>query len=352
MNTPKEVLKIFEKYTPQVDAEIKKLLASQEKLDMYKMMSYFFGYTDENFRKIAGYGGKHFRSGICLLLSEFYGVSSKALEAATALEIFHNFTLIHDDIEDCDPIRRGRPTVWKIWGINHGINSGDAQLILANHELLKSQKYFKKGSQEFIEFVNGKFLEVAEGQFLDFTLSDSSIKDSYVSEAQYLKMITKKSGVLVATAAKMAGMIAGKSTKECEALWDYGLNLGLAYQLNDDLVSIWGNIEDTGKVEEKDIEERKKTLPIIYAFSELTGSTKKLFADIYDQKDNLTHDEISQIKNLLSEKAAHEYVWKRIQTYLKKSSTAIEKLSLTKKQKVLLSNINRALIPDTKMWDA
>lgn len=352
MNTPKEVLKIFEKYTPQVDAEIKKLLASQEKLDMYKMMSYFFGYTDENFRKITSYGGKHFRSGICLLLSEFYGASSKALEAATALEIFHNFTLIHDDIEDCDPIRRGRPTVWKIWGINHGINSGDAQLILANQELLKNQKYFKKGSQKFIEFVNGKFLEVTEGQFLDFTLSDSSIKDPYVSETQYLKMITKKSGVLVATAAKMAGMLAGKSAAECEALWDYGLNLGLAYQLNDDLVSIWGNIEDTGKVEEKDIEERKKTLPIIYAFSELTGSTKKLFADIYDQKDNLTHDEISQIKNLLSEKAAHEYVWKRIQTYLKKSSTAIEKLSLTKKQKVLLSNINRALIPDTEMWDA
>jgi len=352
MKAPNTVLKRFEKYTPQVDAEIKKILAKQPRYEMYAMMEYFFGYRNEELKKINNYGGKHFRSGISLLLADFYKTSKKTIEAATAIEIFHNFTLIHDDIADCDPIRRGRPSVWKLWGINHGINTGDAQLVLANLELISGQKNYKKSTGNVIEYLNQRFLEVAEGQFLDFNLADNSIQDKNVNADSYLKMITKKSGVLVGASARVAGMIAGLGEKECSHLWEYGVNLGIAYQLHDDLASIWGNIEETGKVEEKDIEERKKTLPIIYAFSQLSQSKRKKFIEIYDQKENLSHDQISEIKNMLSEEDAHEYVWKQIQKYLEKSKNAIDSLSIKTTEKELLHQINSALIPANKCWES
>jgi len=352
MEKPKEILEIFKNYTPSVDKEIKLLLTRGRNLPIYDMMSYFLGYLDENFKKVKGYGGKHFRSGLCLLLSDFYGKKENALEVATSIEVFHNFTLIHDDIEDCDPMRRGRPTVWKLWGINHGINTGDAQLVLANIELSKAVKKYPKVGLISQEFLNERYLEVAEGQYLDFVLSEKSISDSFITEKNYMEMITKKSGVLVGTAAKTAGIITNQNKKECNLLWEYGLNLGLAYQLNDDLISIWGRAEKTGKVEAKDIEERKKTLPVIYLYQNLDEKLKNKFAKIYDSEGILSHDEISEVKSLLSENLAHDYVWAKIRKYLEKSEKAIQALSITENQKNTLVLINKALIPDMKWWNA
>lgn len=351
MQKPTEVLTIFEKYTPLVDDEIKSLISKQEPLLMYDMMSYFFGYLDENMKVTSGYGGKRFRPGLTLLCADFFGKQDKALGAATAIEIFHNFTLIHDDIEDNDPIRRGRPTVWKKWGVSHGINTGDTQLILSYKEL--GSKYADNPSllASLNVFLSDIFQGVAEGQFMDFTLADKVLDDDYVSEKTYLEMIKRKSAILVAASAKVAGIVSGANESDLNNLWEYGLHLGYAYQLNDDLLSIWGNAKDTGKVEAKDIEEHKKTLPIIYLYSKLDDSNRAKFAKLFNKAGELTHDEITEIKSLLDERGAGEYVLGKITEHLRLAELAISKLSIAPEQKKLLTDINRALIPNLKWWE-
>lgn len=352
MKKPKEVLKLFEKYSVLIDKEIKELLESQERHLMYNMMSYFFGFKDENLKDIETYGGKRFRSGLCLLLADFYGKLEKAMEFAASIEIFHNFTLIHDDVEDRDPLRRGRPAVWRLWGINHAINTGDAQLVLANMKLASAVKNNPELSSDIQETINKHYLEVAEGQFLDFTLSELPVGDKFVTEENYMKMITKKSAVLVAVAAKAAGMACGLKKEEINILWDYGFNLGLAYQLSDDLASIWASTDQTGKVEANDLEEKKKTLPIIYLYKKLKETDQAKFKAVYNQERELTHNQISEIKGLLSQNQAHDYVWGKIRECAQKSQEAIEKLSLSLEQKRTLISINNALIPNMKWWDA
>jgi len=348
MQKPTEVLNIFEKFTPLVDAEIKSLIDQQDKLLMYDMMSYFFGYLDENLDKTDNYGGKRFRPGLALLCADFFGKSAETLGAATAIEIFHNFTLIHDDIEDNDPIRRGRPTVWKKWGISHGINTGDTQLVLAFKELGRAYSDNPELFAKINIFLAGVFQSVAEGQFMDFTLADLILDDSLVTEDAYLDMICRKSAVLVAASAKVAGIVAGASEKDQDCLWDFGLHLGYAYQLNDDLLSIWGSAKSTGKVEAKDIEEHKKTLPIIYLYSKLTEIDKAKFAELYNKSEELSPSEISEIKSLLDERGAGEYVLGKINEHMALSEQAITGLEITDDQKSLLRAINKALIPELK----
>ncbi len=351
MEKPDKVLSIFEKYTPLVDDEIKSLLRVQDDLLMYDMMNYFFGYLDDDLKPAGNYGGKRFRPGITLLCADFFGKMQETLGAAAAIEIFHNFTLMHDDIEDNDPIRRGRSSVWKKWGINHGINTGDAQLILSQIELTKTYRNNPKLYVTLSEFLNDVYKQVAEGQFLDFSLSEQGIGGNLVTEKEYLRMIMLKSAVLVAASAKVSGIIAGANQEDQENLWQYGLNLGFAYQLNDDLASIWGKAGTTGKVEAKDLEERKKTLPIIYLYEKLNDKARDRFANLYNKPGQLTHDEISEIKSLLDEKDADEYVWEKIQSYLSNSEKAIKGLNISEANKQILLDINSALIPDLKMWD-
>jgi len=346
MKEPREVLDIFKKYTPQIDAEIAELIKSQGELLMYDMMSYFFGYLDENLQEVANYGGKRFRSGICMLLADFYGKHDGALEVASSIEIFHNFTLIHDDIADGDLVRRGRPTVWSKWGINHGINTGDAQLLLASKEI---NKYILRDpvlGTKINEFIVNKYLEVAEGQFLDFRFSELPLDSVEISEEKTLEMIGKKSGILVGTPAKCAGMLSGQSASECEALYEYGYNLGLSYQLADDLMSIWGSIEDSGKDEMMDIYDKKKTLPIIYLYGKLEGEAKEKLAKLYSKSENLSDDEVVYVKNLLDQYGAEEYLRGKALASVSKVDESLEKLSISAEHKKVLYSITRALLPN------
>jgi len=352
MQKPTEVLNIFEKYTPRIDGEIKTLLAEQKGLLMYDMMSYFFGYLDEDLKETSKYGGKRFRSGICMLLADLYGNVDEALEVASSIEIFHNFTLIHDDIADGDLVRRGRATVWNKWGINHGINTGDAQLLLSTIEL---NKYITRNvtlGTRISEFIAKGYLKVAEGQFLDFRFSDLPLGSDELSEANTMEMIGKKSGILVGIPAKCAGLLTGQSDQECELLYEYGFNLGLAYQLADDLMSIWGNIEQSGKDELMDLYDKKKTLPIIYLYNYLEGEDKERLVELYSKTEKLTAEEVSYVKALLDQAGAEKYLLAKALENVSIVESSIEKLSLAPEHKELLNTITRALLPNVCGGDA
>jgi len=375
METSDKIKSLFGPYNNEVEQEIKGLLSEQPDFLMYKMMSYFFGFLDEDLKPVATYGGKRFRPGLCLMLSEMYGKRQEALEAATAIEIFHNFTLIHDDIEDNDPLRRGRLTVWKIWGISHGINSGDGQLVLANIELSKVIKRDAAVFSALHVFLNKIFLEVVEGQFWDFTLADLPLGDRFVSEENYLMMIRKKTSVLVGAAAKAAGIISGAGVEEQEALWEYGVNLGLAFQLQDDLLSIWSDLEQknktpenytyerketlpalklydtseqTGKIKANDIYEKKKTLPILRLYEAINQANKIELMQIYGQKKRLSDEEVSKIINWLNGSDAYEYTRNKLQYYKNRTIESVEKLSVNADNKKKLIEVIDALLPELK----
>jgi geranylgeranyl diphosphate synthase type II len=347
MKQPTEVLEIFTDYNSQVEDELQKILAAQNNLEMYGMMGYFFGFLNENFREYKVYAGKRFRSGLCMLISSMYGKENLALEPATAIELFHNMTLIHDDLVDRDPLRRGRQTVWKVWGADHAINTGDAQLILVTSELNKGLPKIKRAF-ELERFLFGRFLEVTEGQFLDFKLTDLPIDDKFVSEENYLEMIQKKTSVLIGAATKAAGYISGLDDRGLEALWEYGLNLGLAYQLCDDLVSIWGDPEITGKIAGNDLIVKKKTLPVLYLFSKLEGDKKQKLTRIYNKKGDLTESEINLFIEELDKAGAYDYTWNKLEEYKEKSIKSVKELSISAENKELLIKIVNALLPNVK----
>ena len=353
MNTPDDILQLLKKYNQVTEKEMDGFLKRRKgsAADMYGMMRYFMGFTDEKFTGPKVYGGKRFRSGLCLLIADLYGTDKGrqvAQKGATSLELFHNFSLIHDDIVDKDPLRRGRPTVWKVWGVDYAINTGDAQLMLSQMKALEACEIDAKRGIEMSRFLLEKYLEVIEGQHLDFFLTALKIGDEQVTEKSHYEMIGKKTAVLIGAAAQTAGIACEKSSKEQALLWNFGYSLGMAYQLNDDIVSIWGAPEITGKISFNDLREKKKTLPVIYAFARLSEKEKQEFSDVYDKDTSLNEQDLKKILSHLELTAAHEYARKQVLSHLKRAEAAIAKLSVSKEGKEILLNLSEMLLVEVK----
>lgn len=208
-------------------------------------------------------GGKRIRPLLCLLSADLCGGRVReALPAAVAVEVFHNFTLLHDDIMDRAPMRRGRPTVHLKWSENSAILSGDAMLILA-YQILASGNY---GGllPELLAVFNRAAMEVCQGQQYDM---EFEVSDRPVSREEYIGMIRLKTSVLLAAALEMGAIVGGASPAERRALYDFGVNLGLAFQIQDDLLDTYGDAETFGKTIGGDIAVGKKTFLHIAAMA-------------------------------------------------------------------------------------
>lgn len=342
MKEPDEVAALVGQYGALIDDRARALL-TRGPYAVYGMMRYFMGYADEALvptEKV--FGGKRFRSGLCLMLADLYGAKDAALPVALSIEIFHNFTLIHDDIEDQDEMRRGRPTVWKLWGINHGINAGDGQLVIAIQALEGAAPEIQQKVQKFLL---AKYLEIVEGQFLDFTLTDYALSDPRTTEELYLEMVTKKTSVLVGAATQAAGIAARVSAEEEEGLWRFGLSLGLAYQLCDDTVGIWGTQEMTGKQPHGDVRVKKKTLPVLYTATALTGEEQKEFVSLYSGIGTMTEEEVQRAIALMNKVGAYAHARARVDAEKESALQAIEVLSVPVEGKKMLRNLVVALLP-------
>lgn len=342
MKTPTDVMALVGAFGARVDDTARSFLA-RGPYEMYGMMQYFMGYTDEHLmptREV--FGGKRFRSGMCLLLADQYRALHDALPLALSVEIFHNFTLIHDDIVDKDELRRGRPTVWKLWGHDHAINTGDGQLILAIEALEDAKHDIKSRARPFLL---ATYREVVEGQFLDFTLTNYALDDARTTEALYLEMMKKKTSVLVAAATKAAGIAARVDDREEELLWEFGLSLGLAYQLCDDTISVWGSHEMTGKVPHGDVREKKKTLPVLYTAATLMGSLRSEFVELYNQRESLSDTQVKRAIELMNSVHAYTYARARIDVEAERAITALGALSIPEGGKDTLRALVYALLP-------
>jgi geranylgeranyl diphosphate synthase type I len=227
------------------------------------MLEYHFGWRGPDLHVLArpAPAGKKLRPALVLLVSQAVcgEMPEAARNSAAAVELIHNFSLVHDDIQDRSELRRHRPALWSLWGMPQGINAGDALFALAQKVLLKDRSEL---SARLAAEMNHTALSLAEGQFLDIELQDGQASTSIEG---YESMIKRKTGVLFACACRLGAMAAGADPAVCDAYAAFGAELGAAFQEQDDLLGVWGRADDTGKPDAADIVERKRGLPAAMA---------------------------------------------------------------------------------------
>jgi geranylgeranyl diphosphate synthase type I len=248
--------------------------------------------------------GKRIRPMLVLLTTAAAGGNWKtALPAASAVELIHNFSLIHDDIEDNSSLRRGRPTVWKKWGIAQATNAGDALFALAHLELLRlSASLPATVVIQAARSLNQTCLHLTQGQYLD--LSYEQRMD--LTEEDYWPMIEGKTSALLAACTEIGAMIASTPEKALQSYKLFGYSLGLAFQAQDDLLGVWGNAVLTGKSNESDLVTGKKTLPVLHGLSK-----KGAFYHRWLQG-SISPQEAPSIANMLAEEGAQDYTQQQV----------------------------------------
>ncbi len=265
--------------------------------EFHSMMTYHLGWEGEGAGAEAR--GKRIRPLLVLLTTAAAGSDWHcALPAAAAIELIHNFSLIHDDIEDNSPLRRGRPTLWVKWGIPQAINAGDAMFTLAHLAILRlADTISTEIAFQASHILQETCLQLTKGQFLDISFE----KLNELDLEAYWPMIGGKTAALAAACTEVGALEAQVSTTRRQFFREFGWSLGLAFQVQDDLLGIWGDIDLTGKSNESDLLTGKKSLPVLYSLSK-----KGIFSDRWS-KGSIRVDEIPDLVEQLEREGAREY---------------------------------------------
>lgn len=291
--------------------------------DFYNIFQYHLGWQDAQGKPAQADTGKRIRPLLCLWSCEAVGGDwHDALSAAAAIELIHNFSLIHDDIQDDSPARRGRATVWKEWGIAHGINAGDAMFVLAQQAIddlpstLTLERYI-----EVHHALNRAILRLTQGQYLDLAYE----RADQVGLEQYFEMVRGKTAALLSASTEIGARLGTTDNALIQALADYGEQLGIAFQIADDVLGLWGDPEVTGKSARTDLLSRKKSYPVMYALQE--PSHGKALRELY-AKSEWSPQDVERIENLLDQAEARRVAIARAEEFASKASDALKRTGL------------------------
>jgi len=267
-------------------------------------------------------GGKRLRPILTLVSAHYFkGNFKDALPASLAIEVFHNFTLVHDDIMDEAPIRRGATTVHKKWDLNRGILSGDAMMLMTNQLM---EHYEPQKFKDLMVLFNKTALEVCEGQQYDV---DFETRND-VSVAEYKKMITYKTAVLVACSLKMGAIIADANMQDSDSIYDFGLNLGIAFQLQDDFLDTFGDPKTFGKQIGGDILENKKTYLHLELLKVINDNDKKKLLDWYATEEK-SAIKVAEVTELYKKYNIPKIVKNEIDKYTQLSFMSLQNTSIS-----------------------
>ncbi len=306
------------RYRSEIEAELKSALGDSS-LPLYTMMRYHLGWTDKQGQPQQTSGGKLSRPVLCLLACEAVGGDwHTALPAAAAIELIHNFSLIHDDIEDKSRQRHHQLAVWKLWGETQGINAGDAMYALAQLALLRLEERGVPSERLILisRELNQASLQLCEGQYLDIDYENQP----NISIEDYLAMISKKTAPLFECSLYSGALLGTDNQAQISHLRSFGKNLGMAYQIQDDLLGIWGKEETTGKTSYSDIKGKKKTLPVLYALQQERESLLHIY-----YKAQFAAKDVVQIIRILDRSGARSYAEERREQY---HNQCVEELKL------------------------
>lgn len=310
---------ILAKYSEALDKHLTTVVAVKEPVQLYDPIAY-----------IVSLGGKRLRPTLTLLSCDFFGANyEKAMNAALAIELFHNFSLIHDDIMDNAPLRRGKETVHEKWDLNTGILSGDAMLILA-YQLFED--YDPALFRDLAKLFSKTALQVCEGQQYDV---DFETRDD-VTIPEYIKMIDYKTAVLIGAAMKMGAIVGGASESCKERIYDFGRNLGIAFQLQDDYLDAFGNPENFGKQVGGDIITNKKTILYLKSLENGTKEDAEELQHLFSINPKDPSDKIETVKGIFEATGASEATKKEILKYTEKANEDLEKIQISSENKALL----------------
>lgn len=333
---------ILKKYIPAIEQEIQTALAEAPDF-LGGVIRYHFGWVDENFNPSRAESGKMLRPAICLLVFEaLSGDYRPALPAAAAIEMIHNFTLLHDDIEDNDRERRGRPTAWALWGKPLAINTGDYLYTLAFKTLfrLSPADFPAERLLAVHRLVADSCLALTVGQDLDLRFEGLQ----QVTPDMYIDMVYKKTGALL-EASVLSGAILGTDNAQIiENYRQFARNIGIAFQIRDDMLGIWGDSAKTGKSADNDLRRKKKTLPVLYTLAQTTGARGEQLRALYATDQPLTDDQISFVRDSLEQAGARGYTQQAADSYIDRAFTGLQQINLPGQPHADLETIARFLI--------
>ena len=270
--------------------------------------------------------GKALRPTLCLFACEATGGHARqALPAAVALEFIHNFSLIHDDIQDRDEMRHHRPTLWAQWGLPKALVAGNILRILADKSLdgLVDQGANIELALAVNRLLTEAYLEMIEGQYLDLTYEsrpDIGLDD-------YLSMISKKTGALIRCSFNLGATIGTDDEATVTAFRESGEALGYLFQIRDDVLGIWGDEETTGKPVGADIRRKKNSLPVVYTMSQATGQSMRALMDIY-KKESVTDSDVDDVLDIMRRVRAREYAHELATEHRDRALAALESVEL------------------------
>jgi geranylgeranyl diphosphate synthase type I len=329
----------FEKYRSDIDTELKFILADRQ-LPMYDMMRYHLGWIDDKGNPLTDAAGKALRPTLCLSACEVAGGEyHSALSAAAAIELVHNYSLIHDDIQDDDRERRHRPTVWSVWGKPQAINAGTAMRLLANTALLRleEQGISQEKRMRIQQLLDETSLSLIEGQYLDINFETRFD----INTADYITMIDRKTAALIACSLEVGALLGSDDESLIRKFSDIGRNLGLAFQIIDDILGIWGDEKTIGKPLGSDIRRRKKTYPIIYVLGEAEDGIKQRLIKVYSNGNNGDVEEVLQV---LESIGARDHAQRRAEQYCRQAIDDIDSLPVLAQNKQMLREMAEFLV--------
>lgn len=306
-------------YLSLIESQIKKQQFGSQPKSLYEPIRY-----------IMSLGGKRLRPTLTLLSYSLYKTDiEKIVPYASAVEAFHNFTLMHDDIMDKAPLRRGKPTVHEKWNTSTAILSGDVMLVKVYDMLLPLEGNLLK---ETLRIFNQCAAEVCEGQQWDMEFESKS----KVTEAQYIEMIRLKTAVLLGFSLEFGALLAGASESDRKALRDFGVNIGIAFQLKDDLLDVYADQKKFGKQVGGDIISNKKTFLLIKALEKAKGKDKTELAKWLKAKSFDKRKKVKAITSIYDSVGIQSMTETKIEEYFQKGFIALEKLSLKNKGESLI----------------
>ena len=297
----------FSRYQDRIDDALRAELVGLEP-DIYDIHRYYMGWQEIDGSDSNSTGGKRMRPTLALLAADAVGGDlGRATPIAVALEYVHNFSLIHDDLEDMDRVRHHRPTVWAVWGEPAAIVSGNAMLKIADTAAwkLRSVGVEESVALEAEAVLTSHYLKMMEGQYLDISFET----EESVSVDQYLDMIERKTGALIEASIYLGGLVAprsGPDRQKATALKAIGHDLGRIFQIRDDVLGVWGGVE-TGKPVGADIKRKKKALPAVHALSRSTGANADRLKEIFRNEGDLEIEDVHVVLEVMEDLGTQAY---------------------------------------------